>query len=456
MKTQGSPLLCDEINHTPQPPKDGQSKSKEEYHIIFVPGNPGLISYYACFLSLLHGFLNDPSSYSATPSDPSNPPASVGVHGRSLAGFELFPSQGPQPQSGQFYNVEDQIRHLHRTISDYADTVQPPTTLRNTPSSQDTKTKQKPKIILIGHSVGTYFILSLLSLLHSRHPLDNNKNDDDDAKFEISAAILLFPTVVDILDSPNGQRLGWLLRLIRALRLLPVIGLVVRGFLWVLGRELRGEFMKWAMPRNGIRDGDLSAQREVGAGKTVAEAYLRSKRGVAQCLYLAADEMDVIRGDAWDERVWGSAGADGGVRRREGSIRDGDGKKEGTKSFFFFGRKDRWVAERTREDLIAARGRVRRTRTGGVLQGGYRDGDDTDEEVKEEGDDWKPHMETDDQGIPHEFCIGELSSKLYCHLLYVSNFTKCADLSTRTGYSRPIAEKVAEYVREIIEADSKS
>jgi len=61
---------------------------------------------------------------------------------------------------------------------------------------------------------------------------------------------------------------------------------------------------------------------------------------------------------------------------------------------------DRWVANRTRDDLIAARGH--RVPKGSASL----------------SDDWKPTMFVDEDKIPHGFCISELSDRrIWCLLI---------------------------------------
>jgi hypothetical protein len=85
---------------------------------------------------------------------------------------------------------------------------------------------------------------------------------------------------------------------------------------------------------------------------------------------MGADEMRKINSDKWDDEIWGAAHPPKhGVSR--------------SKLFFYFGKKDHWVADTTREDLMKLRGRSR----------GVKD------------DEWRPKMEIDDRDIPHGFCI---------------------------------------------------
>lgn len=109
------------------------------------------------------------------------------------------------------------------------------------------------------------------------------------------------------------------------------------------------------------------------AARTTAE-FLKSHHGVRQALHMAADELQTITHDRWDEEIWGAADPSPVEAPRP-------------KLFFLFGKDDHWVADETRDELMAARGRAR---------GERRDGER-----------WKPVMEVDESGIPHGFCIGE-------------------------------------------------
>jgi hypothetical protein len=85
---------------------------------------------------------------------------------------------------------------------------------------------------------------------------------------------------------------------------------------------------------------------------------------------MGADEMRSITANKWDTELWGAAHpSSSGIPR--------------PKLFFYFGKNDHWVAERTRDDLMEVRGR----------NGG-------------KGDEWKPKMEIDGLGIPHAFPDG--------------------------------------------------
>lgn len=83
--------------------------------------------------------------------------------------------------------------------------------------------------------------------------------------------------------------------------------------------------------------------------------------------YMAADEMRVINSDKWTDDVWGV----------------GSAREPITKMFFYFGRNDHWVAEKTRDDIIELRGR--------------KDG-------------LGPKMFVCEEGLPHAFCLSGFPS----------------------------------------------
>lgn len=80
---------------------------------------------------------------------------------------------------------------------------------------------------------------------------------------------------------------------------------------------------------------------------------------------MAADEMRAITSDKWADDVWGVGS--------EESL---------AKMFFYFGRNDHWIAEKTRDEIIALRGR-------------------------EEGS--GPKMYVCEEGLPHAFCLSKSS-----------------------------------------------
>ena len=93
--------------------------------------------------------------------------------------------------------------------------------------------------------------------------------------------------------------------------------------------------------------------------------------------HMARDEMEEITEDKWDEDFWGPARSGSGIPT--------------PRLIFYFGKDDHWVANRTRDELIAARG----------YQAGSKD-------------QWKARMLIDDEDVPHAFCIRQCRFKTIC------------------------------------------
>ncbi|KAJ0294557.1 hypothetical protein COL922a_014166, partial [Colletotrichum nupharicola] len=69
-------------------------------------------------------------------------------------------------------------------------------------TSTSSMTKSGPKVILIGHSVGTYMAMEIL-----RRHRETHSEKSEQQNFDIVGGILLFPTVKDIAASPSGKKL---------------------------------------------------------------------------------------------------------------------------------------------------------------------------------------------------------------------------------------------------------
>ncbi len=182
-------------NSNPKESKDVLSleapASKEDiYHIFFVPGNPGLIDYYSTFLTLLHTQLNQSSGNFGAKT------VAFEVFGRSLGGFEVA-SSTPRPKAFARveppYNVEKQIQFVHGVLNEYVEIL----LSRKGPAS----TKKKPKIIFLGHSLGTYILTDILQRIEGL-----KSSGDFEQKFDVAGAILLFPPIPSLAKSPKGLK----------------------------------------------------------------------------------------------------------------------------------------------------------------------------------------------------------------------------------------------------------
>ena len=88
---------------------------------------------------------------------------------------------------------------------------------------------------------------------------------------------------------------------------------------------------------------------------------------------MGLDEMKEITEDRWDEDIWGVANP--------------KPENQNLKLIFYFGQNDHWVADHTRDNLIAARA--------------FQEGTSSA---------WKPKMLVDHEGIPHSFCISKYAN----------------------------------------------
>ena len=145
--------------------------------IFFISGNPGLIGYYHPFLSLLAKYLKEYEK------------SSFQIYGCSLGGFEIGEYSPPND-----FDLEDQIRFVQgklATLMGYSDDSPNANVNGNAKNARG-------KVILIGHSVGSYMAMEILRR-HRETPSPDT--------FDIIGGAMLFPTVKDIAASPSGQKL---------------------------------------------------------------------------------------------------------------------------------------------------------------------------------------------------------------------------------------------------------
>lgn len=169
--------------------------------IYLISGNPGLISYYHTFLSLLSKKLaaGSHSSSDSTEKDAFH----FHIAGHSLAGFELEPeaeseaSAAKENDEEHYYDLEEQIRFVQERLEQHMHGLS--STSISSPGHD--AARSRPKVILIGHSVGSYMAMEILRRHRER------RDSDNDSTFDIVGGVMLFPTVKDIAKSPSGQKL---------------------------------------------------------------------------------------------------------------------------------------------------------------------------------------------------------------------------------------------------------
>jgi pimeloyl-ACP methyl ester carboxylesterase len=369
--------IPDEIYFPAPPPHPISSSSTSpnptsdnHHHIIFLPGNPGCVAYYEAYLAHLHSLLNEDKSASSNSDKPR-----YTIYARSYPGFTVNPSTTTSALSLRFPAHVSGSWSLQRTI-DFAEAV-----IQRYVSQLATKSSSpargKAKIILVAHSLGTFITLELLRRRNARLASLSKGSWSSDAQFDITTAVLLFPTVMDLALSTNGEKFSWVVKQ-------RYTATVVAAAAWVFVRVLTcfGLFGDAALV--GVVKA-VTGMTEDAAGVTAR--WLATSRGVYQAIKLAGDEMREITHDRWDEDVWGAM---------EGGGSEGKGRK--TKMLFYYGETDHWVADRTRDELIAARG------GSGKLKDADGDFVVVDAADVEDGDP-RPRMVIGEVGIPHGFCI---------------------------------------------------
>ncbi|GAD97388.1 conserved hypothetical protein [Paecilomyces variotii No. 5] len=329
--------------------------------VFFISGNPGLISYYHEFLSLVSDGLSSEGDGSS----------GFRIYGASLGGFQVGVNKGEDEEKRKkgnsdscttisddhLYSLEEQIdfvdKKLHALMngSDSSEVEHRASGKETRSTTATATTANKPsnrqKVILIGHSVGAYIAMEIL-----RRHREEEKVQEGEEPFGIIGAVLLFPTVIDIAQSAAGKRLTWLLYFIPQLAL--VASLVVKFLTFV--------FPDWAV-RGLIR---FVMGNPPSSALQSTLSFLKSERGVRQALHMAADEMRTITSDKWSDDIWGTSTAG----------------KPPSRLVFYFGRNDHWVAERTRDEIIESRG-------------SSKDG---------------PTMLVCEDSVPHAFCIRHSST----------------------------------------------
>ena len=131
--------------------------SEDIAHVVFIPGNPGIVGAYRPFLKSL-----------SQKTDRKLRIASVSYPGHDNSGL-------PEKVESGMYSLEEQIEHKMAFINE---TVPP-----------------KSRLVLIGHSLGCYMIMQLLK----RNSLTNHR---------VEKIGLICPVIANMAASPAGQIFG--------------------------------------------------------------------------------------------------------------------------------------------------------------------------------------------------------------------------------------------------------
>ncbi|EEP79388.1 predicted protein [Uncinocarpus reesii 1704] len=304
------------------------------------------------------------------------------ITGRSLAGFEIDDGASyissyllsTFSATDEIHSLRDQVEfvesNLGKFVRRYQDKITAAATAVAVAAGQKKDAvnirRPRPKVILLGHSMGAYISMEILRRRRERElkraaetreagmSSDSHSGGDGEVEMDIIGALMLFPAVVDIAKSPSGKKMTTLgyIPYLDILTSLAMKGLMSATPAPVLRRWVR-HVMK--DPPDDALDTTI--------------AFLKSRTGIRQALHLAAEEMEQIGPDKWSDEIWGIS---------EQHKPSHDVKSHLTKLVFYFGRNDHWVAEKTRDEVIQARS----------AKGGRG-----------------PKMLICDDGIEHGFCI---------------------------------------------------
>ncbi|KMW68037.1 hypothetical protein BDDG_12537 [Blastomyces dermatitidis ATCC 18188] len=385
--------------------------------IYFITGNPGLISYYHAYLSLLSSELSpgtdvdgcgapDSGSWSNSNSN-RNIPQCI-IHGKSMGGFEIIENDrgvsnvngGTEAQAHpraaaatntKLYNLSEQIEHVERNLNDFVDAWRARMEWRQETDGNGVAQEEEEgggggverrqrggaNVILIGHSVGAYVAMELIRRQRERNSKRQTKTSSsagkgecgngNDGAMDIIGGILLFPTVVDIAKSSSGRKLTRLLYI-------PYLALLTSLLVKLLVFILPGSWLRSVV-------GMVMGSPPGNAIDTTVE-FLRSRRGVEQAIHMAADEMREITSDTWSDEIWGIVSSSPARSSTPISTTASVPAKVPLNLVLYFAQQDHWVADQTRDDIIRARG--------GMEKGTGSNG---------------PRMQVCEDGVVHGFCI---------------------------------------------------
>ncbi|KIJ46409.1 hypothetical protein M422DRAFT_29264 [Sphaerobolus stellatus SS14] len=223
---------------------------------FFIPGNPGLIDFYNPFLSVLHRKFKDQG-------------LAILAHAHLGHSPHLMEPETTKLQ----HQVEACVEVVDEIMATWPDV----------------------KIVLIGHSVGSWISSQVL------------KERTD----HVNAAFLLFPTISNIADTPNGRLLSWLFNPPLAATV-SNLSVLIRPFVTPIVSLL---YSPWP-----------DHQRRV------LSSLLRSTSAIRACLNMAYDEMRTIK--APDDLLL---------------------TKQSSKLWLYYAEKDNWVGQE-REIIISLLG----------------------------------------------------------------------------------------------------
>lgn len=158
MSTEGEHAVKD-VNGRPTQVLSFGNAEEDTTHVVFIPGNPGVVGFYWQFLKALAASTE----------------TKFCLHAMSYPGHDVSGLLVAREGARDRLNLEEQIEHKIAFIKDHV--------------------PEGSKLILIGHSLGCYMIMQILK----RNVLTN---------VQLLKIGLLCPVIARMAESPTGQRFG--------------------------------------------------------------------------------------------------------------------------------------------------------------------------------------------------------------------------------------------------------
>ncbi|KAK9466938.1 hypothetical protein V1512DRAFT_262703 [Lipomyces arxii] len=260
-----------------------------EIGIVFlIPGNPGLPKYYVPYMAYLRAQLPGWRMICT-----------------SQAGCDTSASAYAAPDTSTYAGLQEQATHKFDVLKAKLE--------QHGYFGPEGQAKQ---VVLIGHSIGCWLLQRLVSQVHK-------------AQFQcsISLAILLFPTIRDIGQSPTGVKFTALLTRI------PTLANIVANFVYYMTKHSPNAIVR------AIVNVVMKFPPEHAIQATTA--LVSSGTVIYRCISLGKDEMLYIKDEPEDSQVfWGGHWT--------------FLQQQKSKIVAFFAQKDHWVGDHTRAQILEA------------------------------------------------------------------------------------------------------
>ena len=159
-----------------------------DYHVFFLTGNPGCIEYYHDFLAILfHSLSKSPVIQRRH--------ARFHVYGHSLANFVDDAAVGSALGIKVILSLQEQIHFVVEKLRLYVEHHK-----QKEGKGADGQSDSLCRVILVGHSVGTWMSMEILSRLQTGQLTIQG--------LHVVSMIALFPTIIWLARSPSGLRFG--------------------------------------------------------------------------------------------------------------------------------------------------------------------------------------------------------------------------------------------------------